>query len=326
MCSPCTFRRPDAQSVGLQPLPFPARRSRGGTAGHCRSISPALRAPWRFGTDGQLTSTRLSETPIGLAIPGLTSGAADLHLEWNPFNDSGSRAHHAVRPTFGAVCRSSQNGSAAPQLIRVGLADQWQDSGTVLRTASRWWSVRCCHGQRAQPRIADRLRATTTTMASARTATRGDRTCPSTGGRGDIVGGAIESSTVDIAKRVHQSDRPAARLPGQFARDHHGGRAQPGNHQPEAARQSPISLSGTRRKTLNLSPRTADHFRKNDDASGRNCAARRRASRYSKSNSIRRLDDNARSAAARRGCVIGTSRSAGENIDIYIGGVLCGSG
>jgi flagellar motor switch protein FliN/FliY len=26
------------------------------------------------------------------------------------------------------------------------------------------------------------------------------------------------------------------------------------------------------------------------------------------------------------GCIIGTSRSAGENIDIYIGGVLCGSG
>ena len=26
------------------------------------------------------------------------------------------------------------------------------------------------------------------------------------------------------------------------------------------------------------------------------------------------------------GCVIRTSRSAGENIDIYIGGVLCGSG
>lgn len=26
------------------------------------------------------------------------------------------------------------------------------------------------------------------------------------------------------------------------------------------------------------------------------------------------------------GCVIGTSRSAGENIDIYIGGVLCASG
>jgi len=26
------------------------------------------------------------------------------------------------------------------------------------------------------------------------------------------------------------------------------------------------------------------------------------------------------------GCVIGTARSAGENIDLYIGGVLCGSG
>jgi flagellar motor switch protein FliN/FliY len=27
-----------------------------------------------------------------------------------------------------------------------------------------------------------------------------------------------------------------------------------------------------------------------------------------------------------QGSVIGTTRSAGENIDIYIGGVLCGSG
>ncbi len=27
-----------------------------------------------------------------------------------------------------------------------------------------------------------------------------------------------------------------------------------------------------------------------------------------------------------QGSVLGTSRSAGENIDIYIGGVLCGSG
>ena len=26
------------------------------------------------------------------------------------------------------------------------------------------------------------------------------------------------------------------------------------------------------------------------------------------------------------GCVIGTTRSAGENIEIYLGGVLCGSG
>ena len=30
--------------------------------------------------------------------------------------------------------------------------------------------------------------------------------------------------------------------------------------------------------------------------------------------------------ALEEGSIIGTSRSAGENIDIYIGGVLCGSG
>jgi len=30
--------------------------------------------------------------------------------------------------------------------------------------------------------------------------------------------------------------------------------------------------------------------------------------------------------ALEEGTVIGTTRSAGENIDIYVGGVLCGSG
>ena len=42
------------------------------------------------------------------------------------------------------------------------------------------------------------------------------------------------------------------------------------------------------------------------------------------------LDRRAMSAAdvldLEEGSVIGTTRSAGENIDIYIGGVLCGSG
>ena len=56
---------------------------------------------------------------------------------------------------------------------------------------------------------------------SARTATPSIGV-PGTGGRGNIVGGAIEASTVDIATRVYQPDRVPARLRGQCARNHHG--------------------------------------------------------------------------------------------------------
>jgi flagellar motor switch protein FliN/FliY len=40
----------------------------------------------------------------------------------------------------------------------------------------------------------------------------------------------------------------------------------------------------------------------------------------------RRLMSTRDVLALEEGSVVGTARSAGENIDIYIGGVLCGSG
>ena len=40
----------------------------------------------------------------------------------------------------------------------------------------------------------------------------------------------------------------------------------------------------------------------------------------------RRIMKTREVVALEEGAVIATSRSAGENIDIYIGGVLCGSG
>src|ERR1035438_10013598 len=67
------------------------------------------------------------------------------------------------------------------------------------------------------------------------------------------------------------------------------------SHQRGSAR----THGGTKRKTLNLCPGTADHLQEEDDASGRDCAAGRCAGRYRSRTRPARHDD-ARGAAARR--------------------------
>src|SRR6185312_5538530 len=96
---------------------IPGEEVSGGTAGTPFDISGAS-GTFDFAPDGTLTSPAPG-SPIAFDIPGLATGASDMHLSWNPYTDSG-----AGRITqFGqdsAPSASSQNGSAAAQLIRVG--------------------------------------------------------------------------------------------------------------------------------------------------------------------------------------------------------------
>ena len=173
---------------------IPGDEISGGTAGTPFDISGAS-GTLTFGTDGQLTSPAAG-TPIPIAIPGLTTGAADMNLEWNPYNSSGSgRITQFGQPS--APSASSQNGSAAAQLIRVGLAD----GGKILAQYSDGQQVVVGQVAMASVRNPESLIAAGNNnyQVSARTATPAIG-LPNTGGRGDIVGGAIESSTVDIAR------------------------------------------------------------------------------------------------------------------------------
>jgi flagellar hook protein FlgE len=148
-----------------------------------------------FGTDGQLTSPAAGE-PIAFDIPGLSTGAADLHIQWNPYTSTGTgRITQFGQPS--APSASSQNGSAAAQLIRVGLAD----GGKILAQYSDGQQVVVGQVAMASVRNPESLIASGNNnyQVSARTATPAIG-LPNTGGRGDIVGGAIESSTVDIAR------------------------------------------------------------------------------------------------------------------------------
>jgi flagellar hook protein FlgE len=173
---------------------MPGEEISGGTAGTPFDISGAS-GTLTFGTDGQLTSPAVG-TPIPIAIPGLTTGAADMNLAWNPYNSSGSgRLTQFGQPS--APAASSQNGSAAAQLIRVGLAD----GGKILAQYSDGQQVVVGQVAMASVRNPESLIAAGNNnyQVSARTATPAIG-LPNTGGRGDIVGGAIESSTVDIAR------------------------------------------------------------------------------------------------------------------------------
>jgi flagellar hook protein FlgE len=177
---------------------IPGEEVTGGVAGTPSAVSGAS-GTLTFGPDGQLTAPA-SGSPIAFDIPGLASGASDMHLAWNPYTTAGvGRITQVGQPS--APSASSQNGSGAAQLIRVGLAD----GGHILAQYSDGQQVVVAQVAMASVRNPESLIASGNNnfQVSARTATPAIG-LPNTGGRGDIVGGAIEASTVDIAREFTQ--------------------------------------------------------------------------------------------------------------------------
>ncbi len=194
----------------------PGEDTAGGTAGTPVDIGAS--GTLTFGADGQLTDPAVGST-IGLDVTGLSSGGADMHLDWNPRTDLGAgRITQFGQPS--APSASSQNGSAAAQLIRVGLAD----GGQMLAQYSDGQQVVVGQVAMASVRNPESLIAAGNNnyQVSARTATpaiglpnhwRPRRYC----GRRDrsLHGGYRQG--------VYQPDRAAARVSGKFACDHHRG-------------------------------------------------------------------------------------------------------
>lgn len=166
----------------------------GGAPGAPFDISGAT-GSLTFDTLGQLTDPAPG-APITFGITGLTNGAADLNITWDPYTPAGAgRITQFGQPS--APSASSQNGSAAAQLVRVGLAD----GGRVLAQYSNGDQVVVGQLAMASIRNPDTLLAAGNNnfQLSARTATASIG-APGTGGRGQIVGGSVEASTVDIAE------------------------------------------------------------------------------------------------------------------------------
>lgn len=148
-----------------------------------------------FNSQGVMTSPAIADAPPVFNIAGLVSGAADMALTWNLFNGSVPRLTQFAQAS--AVSANLQNGSAPAQLTRVSLAD----GGRLVAQFSNGQQIAV--GQLAMASIrnpeslvgvgdnAYQLSATTASPAVG---------LPGTGGRGAILGGSVEASTVDIAR------------------------------------------------------------------------------------------------------------------------------
>lgn len=149
-----------------------------------------------FSNTGLLTSPTV-DAPITFVMPELVDGAAPGGtITWDPYTATGAgRITQFGQPS--ASSASSQNGSGAAQLVHVGLAD----GGGILAQYSDGGQVVIGQVALASIRNPDTLIASgnNSFQLSARTAMPSIG-LPGTGGRGNVVGGSIEASTVDIAR------------------------------------------------------------------------------------------------------------------------------
>lgn len=147
-----------------------------------------------FDSQGKLTSPD-ANTPVSFAIAGFNSGAADMTLNWQIYNGAVPRITQYAQAS--AVGANSQDGEPSAQLTRVAIGD----GGKVLAQYSN--GVQTAVGQLAMASIRnpESLVAVgdSAFQLSSRSALPAIGTS-GTGGRGSIMGGAVEASTVDIAK------------------------------------------------------------------------------------------------------------------------------
>ncbi len=149
-----------------------------------------------FNASGILTSPAITDAMPEITIAGLVNGAADMTLDWNLYEGASPRVSQYAQPS--AISANAQDGSPAAQLIRIGLGN----GGIVLAQYSNGEQEVVGQLAMAAVRNPESLIAVGNNnyQLSARSALPAIG-LPETGGRGTILGGATEASTVDIAEQ-----------------------------------------------------------------------------------------------------------------------------
>jgi len=148
-----------------------------------------------FDSTGQLLTPAATDAMPVLTATGLADGAADMSITWGLYNGSTPRLTQFAQPS--AVAANAQDGVQAAQLTRVAIGD----NGQVLAQYSNGQQVAVGQLAMAAIRNPESLIAVGNSnyQLSALSALPAIGVA-GTGGRGQILGGAIESSTVDIAQ------------------------------------------------------------------------------------------------------------------------------
>jgi flagellar hook protein FlgE len=148
-----------------------------------------------FDANGNLSAPVPTDPPPVIAATGLVDGAADLNIDWQLFDGLTSRITQFAQTS--ATSAIAQSGSPAANLVSVGLAD----GGQILAKYSNGQQVVVGQMAMATVRNPESLIAVGNSnyQASALTALPAVG-LPGSGGRGTVLGGSVEGSTVDIAK------------------------------------------------------------------------------------------------------------------------------
>jgi flagellar hook protein FlgE len=148
-----------------------------------------------FDSDGKLITPGPADAMPEMQVTGLKNGASDMTMTWNLYHGATPRLTQFAQPS--AVAANAQDGFPAAQLVRVGIGD----GGRVLAQYSNGQQVAVGQLSMASIRNPESLIAVGNNnfQLSARSALPAVG-LPGTGGRGKIIGGAVEFSTVDIAR------------------------------------------------------------------------------------------------------------------------------
>lgn len=148
-----------------------------------------------FNPSGQMIDPPVTGPFPALNVTGLANGAADQTLNWQLYNGQTPRFTQFAQPS--ALAANQQNGTPTAQLLRVGIGT----GGVVLAQYSN--GVQTPVGQLAMASIRNPESLLSVGNNSFQLSARSALPAigvPGTGGRGNVSGGSIENSTVDIAR------------------------------------------------------------------------------------------------------------------------------
>jgi flagellar hook protein FlgE len=148
----------------------------------------------QFNGSGQLDVLHSDISPV-IHATNMTDLANDMTVTWNLFNGNTSRITQFAQTS--ATSAVAQNGSPAANLVSVGIAD----GGTIVAKYSNGQQTVVGQLALATVRNPESLIAVGNSnyQLSARSALPAIGV-PGSGGRGTVLGGSIEASTVDIAR------------------------------------------------------------------------------------------------------------------------------
>jgi flagellar hook protein FlgE len=185
-----TYTETSANNWGYA-VTIPSTDVAGGTGASTQLATGTL----TFGTNGLLTTPAAAAGAVPIAVPGLADGAATLNINWNLYNASGA-ATITQFSQASANTGNGQDGSAPGQLTSMGIGP----NGEVVASFSNGTTENV-----AQLALASVLNPGSMQQVEGNSYALTSQTAnpviglPSTGARGAISGGALETSTVDIA-------------------------------------------------------------------------------------------------------------------------------